>query len=186
MRRAPSAVAPPLAPLLFLVALPLAACLQQVSTGTGTTDPTTSGGTTAASSTGTTTPAGAGCTTDTESQITLCQQTSLCPSVSVDQGTLPGCGFRIHAGSVIDLECLCNGEMLCPIGVPDTCDQATQLLSSQTSSLVVCEEASDGRCVQVGASDAGTASAAATPSACDKQCESECAGEPDCIQLCGC
>ena len=86
---------------------------------------------------------------------------------------------------MIDLECLCNGEMLCPIGVPDTCNQATQLLSSQTA-LVVCEEASDGRCVQVGPSDAGAAGDAATPSPCDKQCESECAGEPDCIQLCGC
>jgi hypothetical protein len=180
MLRAPFA----LAPLLPVVVLPLVACLQQVSTGTGTTDPTTSGGTTTSPSTGTTTPAGASCSTDPQSQVTLCEQTSLCPSVSVDPGAWPGCGFRIHAGSVIDLECLCNDE-LCPIGVPDTCDEATQLLSSQTS-LVVCEQASDGRCVQLAASDAGSASAAASPSSCDKQCESECAGEPDCIQLCGC
>jgi hypothetical protein len=165
--------------------LPLVACLQQLSTGDGTTDPTTSGGsTTSSSSAGTTTPAGAGCTTDPQSQITLCEQTSLCPGVSVDQGMLSGCGFRIHPGAVIDLECLCSGDELCPIGVPDTCAEATQLLSSQTA-LVVCEEASDGRCVQVG-SDAGSTSASAPPSTCDKQCETECAGEPDCIQLCGC
>ena len=103
---------------------------------------------------------------------------------SVDQGTLSGCGFRIHAGAVIDLECLC-GEELCPIGVPDTCAQASQLLSSQTSSLVVCEQASNGTCEQVGASDAGT-SVNPSVSTCDRTCEGECAGEPDCIQLCGC
>jgi hypothetical protein len=178
---------------MALAALPLVACLQQLGTGDGTTDPTTSGGSTTSSSAGTTTPTGAGCSTDPQTEITLCQQTSLCPGVSVDQGMLSGCGFRIHPGSVIDLECLCNGEDLCPIGVPDTCAEATQLLSSQTS-FVVCEEASEGRCVQVG-SEAGTSSASASPSTsaasaspstCDKQCETQCAGEPDCIQLCGC
>jgi hypothetical protein len=166
--------------------LPLVACLQQVSTGTGATDPTASGATgTTSSSTDTTTPAGAECGTDSQTQITLCEQTSLCPGVTVDPGALPSCGFRIHAGSVIDLECLCDGDQLCPIGVPDTCAEATQLLTSQTS-LVVCEQASDGRCVQVG-SDAGSPpNPSAAASNCDKQCESECAGEPDCIQLCGC
>jgi hypothetical protein len=180
MRRPPFAIAP----ISALVAVPLIACLQQVSTGTGTTDPTASDGTTTSSSSATTTPAGAGCSTDPQSGITLCEQTSLCPSLSVDQGALPGCGFRIHAGTVIDLECLC-GDELCPVGVPDTCAQATQLLSSQTSALVVCEEASDGRCELVGASDAGSAQSPSV-STCDKQCESECAGEPSCIQLCGC
>jgi hypothetical protein len=180
MVRAPLA----LGPIAALAALPLLACLQNVSTGTGTTDPTASTGTTTTSSAGTTTPAGASCGTDPQTGVTLCEQTSLCPGLVVDQGTLPSCGFRIHAGSVIDLECVC-GDSLCPIGVPDTCAQATQLLSSQTSSLVVCEEASDGRCEQLGASDAGSASPP-TVSTCDKQCETECAGEPDCIQLCGC
>jgi hypothetical protein len=180
MRRAPFA----LAPIAALVALPLLACLQQVSTGTGTTDPTASTGTTTSSSTGTATPAGANCGTDPQSGVTLCEQTSLCPGVVVDQGALPSCGFRLHPGAVIDLECLC-ADSLCPIGVPDTCAQATQLLMSQTS-LVVCQEASDGRCEQLVASDAGAASPTPTASTCDKQCESECAGEPDCIQLCGC
>jgi len=175
-----------IAPISALALLPLVACLQQVSTGPGTTDPTTSGATTTSSSTDTATPAGGECGTDSQTQITLCEQTSLCPGVTVDLGALPSCGFRIHPGSVIDLECLCNGDQLCPIGIPDTCDQATQLLSSQTA-LVVCEQVSDGRCVQVGASDAGsTPNPSAAASNCDKQCESECAGEPDCIQLCGC
>jgi hypothetical protein len=176
-----------------VVALPLIACLQQVSTGTGTTDPSAGGGAPATSS-GTDAPAGAGCGTDPASGVTLCEQTSLCPSVSVDQGTFPSCGFRIHPGTVIDLECLC-GDVLCPIGVPDTCDQASQLLSSQTV-LSVCQQASDGRCVAV-TGDAGstsapttapasTASSAPSSGTCDKVCEAECAGVPDCIQLCGC
>jgi hypothetical protein len=176
-----------------LVALPLVACLQQLSTGTGTTDPASGGGSTASSSSSTDAPAGAECGTDPQSGVTLCEQTSLCPGVSVDQGALPGCGFRIHPGNVIDLECLC-ADSLCPIGIPETCDQATQLLSSQTS-LTVCQQASDGRCVQVTGSDAGaspttgsttTPTTTATPSTCDKVCEGECAGEPNCIQLCGC
>jgi hypothetical protein len=176
------------ASILALAALPLLACLQQVSTGTGTTDPTAGGTTTTSSTSATNTPAGAGCGTDPQSQITLCEQTSLCPGVAVDQGAFPSCGFRIHPGTVIDLECLC-GDVLCPIGIPDTCDQASQLLSSSQSSLTVCEQASDGRCVQVSASDAGSSAASSAPpaaSSCDKVCESECAGEPDCIQLCGC
>jgi hypothetical protein len=179
MRRAPLSTAL----VSGLAGLPLLACLQQVSTGTGTTDPTASAASSSATASSDT-AAGAGCGTDMQSQITLCEQTSLCPGVTVDQDALPGCGFRIHPGSVIDLECLC-GDQLCPIGIPDTCAQASQLLMSQTA-LVVCEQVSDGRCEQV-APDAG--SAAPTPSAaspCDKQCETECAGEPDCIQLCGC
>jgi hypothetical protein len=177
-----------IAPLSTLAALPLLACLEQVSTGTGTTDPTGGGGTAtaASSSSATTTPAGSGCGTDPESQITLCEQTSVCPGVTVDPGALPSCGFRIHPGSVIDLECLCGGDELCPIGIPDTCEQATQLLSSQTA-LVVCQQVSDGRCVQVASPDAGAASTnPGAASSCDKQCQSECAGEPNCIQLCGC
>jgi hypothetical protein len=182
MRRAPLSIAP----ISALAALPLLACLQQVSTGTGTTDPAASGGTaTPSSSNATATPAGSGCGTDMQSQITLCEQTSLCPGVTVDPGALPGCGFRIHPGSVIDLECLCGGDELCPIGIPDTCDQATQLLSSQTA-VVVCQQVSDGRCVQVASDAGGAMSNPSATSTCDKQCESECAGEPNCIQLCGC
>jgi hypothetical protein len=168
--------------VVALAALPALACLEQVSTGTGTeTDPTASPTpTTPSSGSGGATPTGSNCGTDSQTQITLCEGISLCPGVDVDPGALPNCGFQIHAGSVIDLECLC-GEDLCPIGVPNTCAEAMQLVSSQTS-VVVCEQASEGRCTSVGSSgpDAGAAST------CDKQCQTECAGEPDCVQLCGC
>jgi|CZKU01.1.fsa_nt_gi hypothetical protein len=185
-----------LAPFAFVgglgaLAFGAAACLQDVSTGTGTTDPTAAASTAASSANSV--PSGAGCTTDSASQITLCEESSVCPMIDVDQSILPGCGFRLRPGAVIDLECMC-ADSLCPIGVADSCDQALQLLTSETSALGVCQEASNGHCVQVTASDAGTTTGtaattttpAATPSTCDKQCESECAGEPDCIQLCGC
>jgi hypothetical protein len=171
--------------------LSVAACLQNVSTGTGTTDPTATATTSASASDSV--PSGTGCTTDPASQITLCEESSICPNIDVDQGILPGCGFRLRPGGVIDLECLC-ADSLCPIGVADSCDQALTLLMAQTSALGVCQEVSDGHCVQITASDAGTSTGTtstttttpAAASSCDKPCESECAGEPDCIQLCGC
>jgi hypothetical protein len=184
------------APSLALLGLSVAvggllACLQNVSTGTGTTDPTATAST-ATTSSGSV-PSGAGCTTDPVSQITLCEESSLCPTIDVDQSILPGCGFRMRNSDVIDLECGCS-DSLCPIGVADTCDEALTLLGQQTE-LSVCQQASEGRCVPL-TSDAGaststgtsttTTTTPAASSSCDKTCESECAGEPDCIQLCGC
>jgi hypothetical protein len=180
MRRAPFAMLS----LAVGVSLPLVACLQQVSTGTGTTDPSSGAATspTAAATTGAT-PQGSGCATDPATGVTLCQAISVCPGLLVDQGPFPGCGFRIHNGAVIDLECLC-GDSLCPIGVPDSCSEATQLLSSQNEP-GVCDQVAEGRCTQVGASDAAAAPTS-TSSTCDTTCRNECAGEPGCIQLCGC
>jgi hypothetical protein len=183
-------VSVPFLSLAALAILPpsMVACLQQVSTGTGTTDTTATTSTAAATSTSTAVPVGSACGTDPQTQVTLCEGIDLCPSLTVDQDVLPGCGFRIHAGAVIDLECLCT-DSLCPIGVADSCDEATQLLTEQTS-LGVCEQAAEGHCVQVVApgatSPASTSAPATTTSTCDKTCESECAGEPDCLQLCGC
>jgi hypothetical protein len=170
---------------VVLAAVPLLSCLQQVSTGNGTeTDPTASAGsTTASSAAGAVMPTGSDCQTDPQTQVTLCAGTSLCAGVAVDPGALPNCGFQIHAGTVIDLECLC-GEDLCPIGVPNTCAEAAQLLSSQTA-LLVCEQDSEGHCTSL-ASPPAAAGAASAASPCDKQCETQCAGEPDCVQLCGC
>lgn len=191
MRRSPPFSLASLASLALLVLpapLLLSACLQQLSTGDGTS----SGSTAAAATTATpsaATPVGGECGTDPQTGITLCSQISLCPNITVDQSQLPGCGFRIHAGAVIDLECLCNGEALCPVGVPDTCDQAAALLMDQTL-LTVCDQTAESHCTEVGGTEAGAPILNVNPNAnassCDKQCETECAGEPDCIQLCGC
>jgi hypothetical protein len=127
---------------------------------------------------------GTRCFTDPATAVVLCEQVAACPRVKIDPGVFPNCGFRLHAPSPVDLECLCNDaraalEVLCPIGVATNCDQAAQILAGQ-SALVVCLQQDEGRCVSLAAS---SGSAVGT---CDKVCESACAGAPACIQLCGC
>src|SRR5207245_8185396 len=93
-----------------------------------------------------------------------------------------------RAGGVLDLECLCN-DVLGPVGVPGTCAQASQSLSSQ-SALVVCEQASLGRCAPVAfvAPDGGGASGggSGSGSGCTQRCQDLCAGVLDCRPTCGC
>jgi hypothetical protein len=165
-----------------LLGMPLAACLQ-VSTGTDTGPGASSGaGTSAASAASAAggTTGGTGCSTDPQSGVTLCTGTAACPGVTVDPNAFPICGFVLHAGGTLDLECLCS-DSLCPIGVPRTCAQASQLLTTQTL-LLVCQQASDGRCVQLTTPDAGSSGSGT----CLQQCRSDCAGVPNCMQLCGC
>ena len=150
-----------------LVLLPLAACLQ-ISTGTGTGAGTTAGSTSPASTeSGDGGTGGSGCAEDPQTQIVLCEGIDLCPGVVVDPGVYPNCGFRLHGGSALDLECLC-GDELCPVGVPTTCAQAQQLLDGQ-SSLLVCQQEGQGSCVSLVAPDAGSASPCAA-------CAAECGG----------
>jgi hypothetical protein len=131
---------------------------------------------------------GTGCGTDPATGVTLCVGTSECPSVIVDPTVFPECGFYI-SGGVIYLACLCSDE-LCPIGQPATCDQAASLLQS-TNEGTVCGAASNGGCTLIptapGSASAGAgATTSEAGSGCDTTCESACAGEPDCIQQCGC
>jgi hypothetical protein len=99
----------------------------------------------------------------------------------VDQSAFVGCGFRLNAASPYDLECAC-GDFLCPIGAPASCTDAANLLDQAQSSLLVCQEAGEGTCLPL----SGAATGTGPQSTCDKACASECAGAPDCIQLCGC
>ena len=165
-------------PLSVLTALPLAACLQ-VSTGTGV-GPGSGGGAAATPGGGDAGTGGKNCQQDPQAGVILCEQIDLCPDVSVDPAAFPNCGFELHAGAILDLECLC-GDALCPIGVPPTCDQAKRLLGAQTEPLV-CQQVSEGRCVQLVGGDAGQN----TASDCLRKCQSDCAGVPSCVQLCGC
>jgi hypothetical protein len=167
----------------------LTGCLQldtgaDGGTGTGSGSSGSSGagsssGSAATASGGKGATSGTNCTTDPVSQITLCEQIANCPGVVVDPGAFPGCGFRLNAASLFDLECGC-GDSLCPIGVPTSCADAQQLLDQEQSSVLVCQQVSEGTCLPL-SSDAGAAS-----STCDKDCESQCAGDPNCIQMCGC
>jgi hypothetical protein len=131
---------------------------------------------------------GTGCGTDPTTGVTLCVGASECPSISVDQSVFPECGFYFTDGSVY-LACLCS-NFLCPIGQPATCDQAASLLQSTNEGTVCGETASNG-CTEVSSGAASTSAGMGTTtpdggSGCDMTCESDCAGEPDCIQLCGC
>jgi len=174
-----------------LLATLLPGCLSLLPTETGdggtsstSSSSSSSGGTSTGSSSsgGTGATSGTNCTTDPQSGITLCEEIANCPNVDVDQGAFPGCGFRMNASSIYDLECDC-GDALCPIGTPVSCATALQLLNQQGSSLSVCQQVDEGSCISLVA-DGGASSS--TSSSCDKACEAMCGGNPDCIQLCGC
>lgn len=164
------------------VGLSLVGCLQLTSGSDG-------GSAAAAAASGATTADGAPSSvsgtncTEPAGGILLCEQITACPGVDVDPGVLPGCGFRLGAAAPIDLECVCSG-VLCPIGVPESCPNAAALLQNQNV-LQVCEQASEGLCLPTAAfvADGGNTGAA---SECNTVCESQCAGSPGCIQLCGC
>jgi hypothetical protein len=146
--------------------------------GSGTTATTTP------SSTATTADAsGANCGKDPTGSVTLCEEISLCPNLGVDPTAYAGCGFRLGSASPIDLECVC-GNLLCPIGVANSCDDATQLLAMQDA-LIVCQQASEGRCLALSATTAD-ASASGSSGTCTPACRNECAGVPDCLVACGC
>jgi hypothetical protein len=179
---------------LALLCLPFGGCLL----------PTTSGGSDAGSGGSkvdvgatiiTGTPTGTGCGTDPTTGVTLCTGTTECPGVTFNPSVFPGCGFYI-SGLSLDLECLC-ADYLCPVGAATTCTEAAALLQASNEG-TVCAEISSNGCSQIPVGGtggtAGTGgsggSAGSGPSdagaGCDKTCESMCAGEPDCIQLCGC
>jgi hypothetical protein len=124
-------------------------------------------------------PTGSQCTEDPAEGITLCETIDLCPGLGVDPSVFANCGFRVGGPVAIDLECLC-GTSLCPIGVPTSCSGAAQLLAAQTA-LTVCEQVSEGRCIQFRSTDSGSAA-----SSCSSQCQTDCAGVPDCLLSCGC
>ena len=127
---------------------------------------------------------GQGCTDPIAPNLTLCTETSLCPSLAVDHDAYPDCGFRVEGG-LIDLECIC-GTALCPVGSALTCADAKTLLDTQ-SELAVCTQVAEGRCAPiVGQASAGDAGGAPQSGSCDKMCAGECGGDPTCIQQCGC
>jgi hypothetical protein len=144
------------------------------SSATSTTSSSTS-------SSGSASSGGVSCSTDPQTGVTLCEQVNACPGLVVDQGAFPGCGFRLGGASKLDLECLCNGDTLCPIGVPTTCTQASQLLNQGQTELLVCQAVDTGGCIQLVGADAGSSS-----NGCDRACESQCQSDPGCVSLCGC
>jgi hypothetical protein len=127
------------------------------------------------------TPQGADCGKDPTSGVTLCSGTSACPDVVVDGKELPGCGFRTVSPS-FDLECVCNGTDLCPIGVAATCAEAADALAGRSLN-DICNQVGSGTCRSL-----VDAPAKGKPgsSACDRACAIDCAGSPTCLKSCGC
>ena len=120
------------------------------------------------------TPVAYDCVRDPVTSVELCSALSACPDVVVERDRFPHCGFRNRAGT-IDLVCACD-NFVCSMGLASTCQQAKELLASQ-SELTVCMQVHEGRCVEVGAEQPSDPK-------CDPICISECAGVPSCYELC--
>jgi hypothetical protein len=165
----------------------LAGCLRTgLGTGGGAGGASVADGSadSASDAAGATGPRGSGCSEDPQTGIVLCQEVDLCPGVVVDPGAYPDCGFRLRGGAALDLECVCAGA-LCPIGVPTSCASARQLLAAQ-SSLTVCLQENEGRCVGLAGAAGGAADAASRCPPEGQTCADQCGGTPACFQACGC
>jgi hypothetical protein len=164
--------------LPLLVALGTVACVginSSTSQGAGN-------GQDAATASSSTTATGIACNTDLATHATLCAATTACPSVSVDATLFPNCGFRTLQAA-FELDCVCYGNYLCPVGTVKTCLEVTTLFSSKTLASV-CNEVSLGLCSQSTAST--TTGTGGRTSTCNQDCYSSCVGSPACIVACGC
>jgi hypothetical protein len=140
---------------------------------------------------------GGGCGSESTTGTQLCVATSMCPTLVVDTSAMPHCGFRVRNG-VPDLVCAC-GTSLCSMGVFDTCDQASNLLLTQ-SEAAVCVQVADGRCEDISgtpvvaatstssstSSTSSTSSSASGGTGCDAQCVKDCGGGEACASVCNC
>jgi hypothetical protein len=176
--------------LIVVASVSLAACMQ-IDTGAGDAGSSTStagdGGTVTYSEAGVD-AGGTGCGTDPTTGITLCTGLNACPGLTVDQGAYGGCGFRQGGASPYDLECLCSGGQLCPIGAATSCQTAQQLLAQGQSALVVCQQVSTGGCLSPAGSSSGGGSGSSSGGLSEEcqTCVSGCGGTPACYQSCGC
>jgi hypothetical protein len=128
---------------------------------------------------------GVSCGTDPESGVNLCLGTTECPDAKLPLDDFPDCGFRTTTGTY-DLECVCNGNSLCPVGTASSCDDLPGLFAKK-SLADICNQ--DG-CTEVTPPKAASGSTPAMPatrsSTCDPDCVADCAGSPPCVQACGC
>jgi hypothetical protein len=126
---------------------------------------------------------GLNCTTDPTSQLTLCAATTLCPAFRLDVVSFPGCGF-LESQLGIDLECVCNGTLLCPIGVQTSCTTIRSLVAQRTVT-DICNQVVNGTCRDLGGVPAAGQGGAS--STCDRNCAATCPpNSPSCITSCGC
>jgi len=125
---------------------------------------------------------GIACSTDTPTGAKLCGATTACPSLSVDTRSFPNCGFYTLQAP-FEIDCVCFGNYLCPVGTASTCQNVSTLFANTTLT-DVCNGVSTGNCKQAtGSSTAGTGGRTST---CDQACYQSCVGSPACIVACGC
>jgi hypothetical protein len=191
----PASVLTHLACVVMALAAPIVclACVQvQTGTGTDTSSSSSSGGTSDGGTTATgdsSTGSGTSCGTDPATGVVLCLGTSACPNATIDTSAFPNCGFHQGSSSSYDLECLCNGDALCPVGAPNSCNDVAQLLTQYQSALQVCEQVSTGACLALEADGGGGSSSGGSTtglSAACQACISSCGTTPACYQSCGC
>ena len=122
-----------------------------------------------------------GCFTDPTFGVTLCSGSLLCPGVFVAsaRNDLAGCGFLDLKNGVADVECLCNGEFLCPITNAANCGTLPGLLS-QKSGQEICNQLATNGCFDLLTKPKGDAGA------CLQDCRQRCAGSPVCLSFCNC
>jgi hypothetical protein len=122
---------------------------------------------------------GVGCGADPDTGVNLCLGTTECPKVSLDTDSFPDCGFRTTTGSY-DLECVCNGNTLCPVGVASSCAEIGDLFAHKS----LADFCNQEDCKEIAPS---TTSKPMTRSPnCDSSCADDCAGNAVCVQGCGC
>ncbi len=136
-------------------------------------------GASSSSGSGSSKDTGVGCGTDPESGVKLCLGTTECPDVSLDTDAFPDCGFRTTSGSY-DLECVCNGNTLCPVGVASSCAEIGDLFAHKS----LADFCNQSGCKEVAPS--GTSKPATRSPSCDASCAADCAGNAPCVQACGC
>jgi len=140
---------------------------QSSSDGTGNTSSSSSANT------------GVDCGTDSESGVSLCLGTTECPDVKLDTDAFPACGFQTTSGTY-DIECVCNGNELCPVGVATSCTDVTNLFAQKS----LADFCNQGACKEVGSNP--TMKPTTQSPNCDPSCAADCAGAALCIQACGC
>jgi hypothetical protein len=95
-----------------------------------------------------TTDSGSGAATivcHTDSLIELCTGSTACPGLFIDPVAFARCGFR---GAGVDVECMCNGNSLCPVAVQTSCSYVASQLSLKTYD-EICAAAVSGGCIDV-------------------------------------
>jgi hypothetical protein len=92
------------------------------------------------------------CHTDPTSLIELCSGSMACPGLFLDPVAFASCGFR---GPGVDVECVCNGNSLCPVAVQTSCTYVGTQLALKTYDQI-CAPALAGGCIDVNNLPRGT------------------------------